>query len=78
LPVFVAQNGDDQFLNLIAYKDKYLCRDVAKKKMFKVKAEKLSLYQAIVAHRVVRGRGSHHFLGNRLTDGGKVVSLAAP
>jgi hypothetical protein len=27
------------------------------------------------AHRVVRSRGSHIFLENRLTDDGKVVSL---
>jgi hypothetical protein len=36
---------------------------------------KLSLYQAIEAHRAVRRRGSHVFLDNRLIDVGKVVSL---
>jgi hypothetical protein len=34
---------------------------------------KLSLYQAVEIHRAVRRRGSHIFLDNRLTDGGKVV-----
>jgi hypothetical protein len=29
----------------------------------------------VEAHRVVRRRGSHIFLGNRLTDDGEVVSL---
>jgi hypothetical protein len=36
--------------------------------------KKLSLQQAMKAHRVVRRRGSHIFLDNRLTDGGEVVS----
>jgi hypothetical protein len=36
---------------------------------------KLSLQQAVKAHKVVRRRGSHIFLNNRLTDGGEVVSL---
>jgi hypothetical protein len=36
---------------------------------------KLSIWQAVEAHRVVRRRGPPHFLDNRLTDGGEVVSL---
>jgi hypothetical protein len=36
---------------------------------------KLSLHQGVEAHRVARRRGSTHFLDNRLTDGGEVVSL---
>jgi hypothetical protein len=35
---------------------------------------KISLYQAVETHRVVRRRGCHIFLDNRLTDGGEVVS----
>jgi hypothetical protein len=33
------------------------------------------LLQAVEAHRVVRRRGCHIFLDDRLTDGGEVVSL---
>jgi hypothetical protein len=29
----------------------------------------------VKAHKIVRRRGSHIFLDNQLTDGGKVVSL---
>jgi hypothetical protein len=36
---------------------------------------KLYLQQVVEAHRFMRRRGSSHFLGNRLTDGGGVVSL---
>jgi hypothetical protein len=35
----------------------------------------LSLQQAVEAHRVVRRRGFHIFLDNRLTYGGEAVSL---
>jgi hypothetical protein len=40
-------------------------------------AQKCSLFDmlAVEAHKVVRRRGSHIFLGNWLTDGGEVVSL---
>jgi hypothetical protein len=36
---------------------------------------KLSLQQAVKAHRVVRRRGSHIFLDNRVAEGGEIVSL---
>jgi hypothetical protein len=36
---------------------------------------KLSLQQAVEAHRIVRRRCSHIFQDNRITDGGEVVSL---
>jgi hypothetical protein len=36
---------------------------------------KLSLLQAVKAHRVVRRSRLPQFLDNRLTDGGEVVSL---
>jgi hypothetical protein len=39
------------------------------------KKVKLSLKQAVEAHRVVRRRGSYIFLDNWLKDGGEVVSL---
>jgi hypothetical protein len=39
--------------------------------------KKLSLKQALEAHMVVRRRGSHIFLDNRLTDDGEVVSLTS-
>jgi hypothetical protein len=39
------------------------------------KKVKLFLQVAVMAHRVVRRRGAHRFLDNRLTDDGEVVSL---
>jgi hypothetical protein len=44
-------------------------------KKAKKKNVKLSLKQAVEAHRVVRRRGFSYFLDSRLTDGGEVVSL---
>jgi hypothetical protein len=41
----------------------------------KITKVKLSLLQAVEAHRVARCRNFHIHLDNRLTDGGEVVSL---
>jgi hypothetical protein len=43
-----------------------------------LKKAKLSLYQAVEAHRFVRRRGSNIFLDNRLTDGGEVSLTRRP
>jgi hypothetical protein len=50
-------------------------RDVCIVRLVKGKKLKLSPYQSVEVHRAVRRRGSHIFLDNRLTDGGKVVCL---
>jgi predicted RNA binding protein YcfA (HicA-like mRNA interferase family) len=39
---------------------------------------KVSVSQAVEAHKLVRRRGSHIFLDKRLTDGGEVVSPFPP
>jgi predicted RNA binding protein YcfA (HicA-like mRNA interferase family) len=41
----------------------------------KVKKVKFSLKEAVAGHSVVRCRGSHIFLDNRLAYGGEAVSL---
>jgi hypothetical protein len=63
-------------MNKIVTKNKQN-NDQRKYKIYKYcnKKVKLSLQQAVEAHRVVRRRGSHIFLDNRFTDGGEVVSL---
>jgi hypothetical protein len=48
------------------------------KKLREVKEVKLSLLQAVEACMVVRRRGSHISLSDRLTEGGEVVSRPPP